>query len=480
MSFYWYDFETFGADPFRDRACQFAGIRTDEDFNVIGEPDVFFCKPADDVLPHPEACLITGITPQKAAREGVCEAEFIARIHRQFAEPGTCVVGYNSLRFDDEVTRNTLYRNFYDPYAREWQNGNSRWDIIDMVRLTRALRPEGITWPEHEDGSPSFKLEQLTAANGISHEAAHDALSDVWATIELAKLIKSKQPKLFDYVYQHRDKRLVDQQLNLQKLKPVLHISSMFPAERGCAAVVVPLARDLVNKNAVYVYDLSVDPEPLLSLPVEQIAERIFTRRDELPEGVERVPIKGLHINKCPIVAPVSVVSQEAADRLGLDLNLCRQHLEQIQAAKGLPQKVQAVFSQRDFDAVVDPDQAIYSGGFFSQHDRLLMEQLRGMTPEQLANATPPFSDARLPEMLFRYRARNYPDTLSDEERQQWQAFRRECFYNEDTGSSLTLDSYFQRIDELMAAPNMSLPQLQLLIQLKEYGLTQQASLASD
>ena len=157
MSFYWYDFETFGADPLRDRPCQFAGIRTDEDFNVIGEPEVFFCQPADDVLPHPDACLITGITPQQASREGMIEADFIARIHRQFAAPGTCVVGYNNIRFDDEVTRNTLYRNFYDPYAREWQNGNSRWDIIDMVRLARALRPEGIVWPKHEDGSPSFK-----------------------------------------------------------------------------------------------------------------------------------------------------------------------------------------------------------------------------------------------------------------------------------------------------------------------------------
>lgn len=477
MSFYWYDFETFGADPFRDRPCQFAGIRTDEEFNVIGDPDVFFCKPADDVLPHPEACLITGITPQQAQREGVNEAEFIARIHRQFAEPGTCVVGYNSIRFDDEVTRNTLYRNFYDPYAREWQNGNSRWDIIDMVRLTRALRPEGIVWPEHEDGRPSFKLEQLTAANGISHEAAHDALSDVWATIELAKLIKNKQPKLYDYVYKNRDKRLVDQQLNVVAQKPVLHISSMFPAERGCAAIVVPLARDSVNKNAVYVYDLSVDPEPLLSLSAEQISERIFTRREDMPEGVARVPIKGVHINKCPIVAPVNVMSAEAAQRLGIDLSVCRENLERIKAAPGLAEKVQAVFSGREFEAVSDPDQALYSGGFFSSHDRKLMDQLRQMNPEQLSEARPPFRDARLADMLFRYRGRNYLDTLNAEERAQWQEYRRACFTDETIGSRLTLDSYFQRIDELMNAPQTTLEQQQILIQLQEYGLSLQEDL---
>ncbi|MEH6357496.1 MAG: exodeoxyribonuclease I [Pseudomonadales bacterium] len=476
MSFYWYDFETFGADPFRDRPCQFAGIRTDEKFNVIGEPDVFFCKPADDVLPHPEACLITGITPQQALREGVVEAEFIARIHQQFAEPGTCVVGYNSIRFDDEVTRNTLYRNFYDPYAREWQNGNSRWDIIDMVRLTRALRPEGIVWPEHEDGSPSFKLEHLTAANGIEHASAHDALSDVWATIEMARLIKNKQPKLYDFVYQHRDKRLVDQQLNLVAKKPVLHISSMYPADRGCAAIVVPLARDMTNKNALYVYDLSVDPQPLLELEPEQLRERLFTRREDLPAGVERVPIKAVHINKCPIVAPVSVVTPEVAGRLGIDLQQCRLHLDLLKETTGLAQKIQAIFEGREFEAASDPDIAIYSGGFFSSHDRQLMDELRHLTPEQLSNTQPPFHDARLPEMLFRYRARNYPQSLTADEQQQWQEFRHHRLI-QDEDAALTLPSYFEYLDKLLTDTELSVEKRDVLLQLQQYGQGLEASL---
>jgi exodeoxyribonuclease-1 len=161
-SFYWHDYETFGADPSRDRPVQFAGLRTDAELNVVGESLVIYSRPADDYLPHPQACLVTGISPQLALQQGVPEAEFIRQIHEELALPGTCGVGYNSLRFDDEVTRYTLYRNFYDPYAREWQNGNSRWDIIDMVRATCALRPEGIEWPLREDGLPSFRLEDLT------------------------------------------------------------------------------------------------------------------------------------------------------------------------------------------------------------------------------------------------------------------------------------------------------------------------------
>jgi len=259
-SFYWHDYETFGTDPARDRPVQFAGIRTDEALNIIGEPLSIFCKPADDVLPQPEACLVTGITPQIAMEKGVIEANFIHQIHEQLSQPGTCGVGYNSIRFDDEVTRYTLYRNFYDPYAREWQNSNSRWDIIDMVRLTYALRPQWIEWPMREDDKPSFRLEELTLANGIKHEAAHDAMSDVYATLAMAKLIRGKQKKLYDYVFEHRNKRLVLQQLNLKEMKPVLHVSGMFPGEYGCLAMVVPLAQHPTNKNGIIVYDLRHDP----------------------------------------------------------------------------------------------------------------------------------------------------------------------------------------------------------------------------
>jgi exodeoxyribonuclease-1 len=199
-TFYFHDYETFGISPAKDRPAQFAGIRTDADFNLIGEPLVVYCKPPADYLPDPEACLITGITPQKAMKDGLCEADFIRQIHEQFATPNTCVLGYNSIRFDDEVTRYTLYRNFYDPYAYAWQNGNSRWDILDMLRACYALRPEGIEWAFDEEGKPSFRLEKLTVTNGVAHANAHDALSDVLATIEMAKRVKKAQPKLFGYL----------------------------------------------------------------------------------------------------------------------------------------------------------------------------------------------------------------------------------------------------------------------------------------
>lgn len=448
-TFYWHDYETFGADPQRDRACQFAGIRTDYDFNIIGEPLTLYCKPAADCLPQPEACLITGITPQIAEREGVCEAEFIRIIHEQLAEPSTCAVGYNSLRFDDEVTRNLLYRNFYDPYAREWQNHNSRWDLIDVVRAARALRPDGIVWPDGEEGKPSFRLEDLTKANGIEHKAAHDALSDVYATIEIAKLIRDKQPKLYHFLFKLRNKHEVNKQLQLGSFQPVVHVSGMYPANRGCLAVVVPLCQHPGNANGVIVYDLSVDPEPLLTLPAEQIRERLFTASENLPEGVDRIPLKTVHINKCPVVAPVSVVRPHDAERLGCDLAQCDANLDRIKAASGLSEKLAEVFRSDFNNDQSDPDLMIYSGGFFSPHDKAEMTKIREASAEQLAGLRVDFRDKRLEEMLFRYKGRNFPESLTGNEQKRWRQYCLDAMTHDDIGASLTLSELLQRVESL-------------------------------
>lgn len=467
QTFYWHDYETWGADPARDRPSQFAGVRTDLDFNVIGAPLVLYCQPPPDLLPQPDACLITGIAPQRAQAEGVPEHRFIAAIHKELATPGTCAVGYNSLRFDDEVTRYTLYRNFYDPYAREWQHGNSRWDLIDMVRAARALRPEGIEWPNHEDGSPSFKLEHLTKANGLTHEAAHDALSDVYATIAVAKLVKLRQPKLFDYLYNLRSKHEVAALLNLADKKPVLHISGMFSAARGNAALVLPLAQHPGNGNGVLCYDLSVDPTPLLELDARAVRARLFTPRAELTE--ERIALKTIHINRCPVVATAKLVDERTAERLQIDLAACARHADLLLAAKTLPAKLREVFAESKLGAIDDPEQQLYSGGFFGDVDRNLMTEVRRADGAALASQSFPFRDERLPELLFRYRARNFPDTLSDAEQAQWREFCRRRLTDPAAGAGIVLADYRQRLAELTAAETEP-SRRALLAQLDQYG----------
>lgn len=455
-TFYWHDYETFGIDPMRDRPVQFAGLRTDYDFNIIDDPLVVYCRPSADCLPQPDACLVTGITPQFAEEKGICEAEFIRLIHQQLAQPNTCTLGYNSIRFDDEVTRVCLYRNFYDPYAREWQNGNSRWDLIDVVRAARALRPDGIVWPVNDEGKPSLKLEDLTKANGIEHRAAHDALSDVYATLAIAKLVRQAQPRLYHFLLQHRIKAEADKLLQLGSFKPVVHISGKYLALKNNLAIVLPVCKHPNNSNGVIVYDLSVDPAPMLALSAEEIQQRIFTASNDLPEGVDRIPLKTVHINKCPVLAPLSVISAEDEQRLEIDLSACLANIQKIKAATGLAKKLAIVFSHVYAEQESDPDIEIYSGGFFADADKQKMASIRVTPPEQLAAMTINFTDPRLPEMLFRYRARNYPETLGTEEIQQWNEFCVNRLTGRRIGGGITLDAYFDRLQNLKNGENVN------------------------
>lgn len=441
-SIFWHDYETFGVDPRRDRPCQFAGIRTDEDLNIIGEAVEFFCKPAPDFLPDPIACRVTGISPQLALEKGLSEAEFCERIVQEFTEPGTCVAGYNSIRFDDEITRHLLYRCFYDPYEREWKNGNSRWDIIDLLRMTRALRPQGIIWPDKEDGSPSFRLEQLTQANGIAHADAHDALADVRATIAMARLVKQQQPKLYDYLYNLRNKNRVLPLLDLHKHTAVVHVSGMFPAQRGCLGIVLPLLRHPDNNNGIVVLDLCSDPSSWLNLSAEQIRARLYTPRSELAAGEERIGLKTVHLNRCPALAPLTVLSDEVVKRYQLDLNLVQAHREQVLAASGLVERLREVFSGTDFTPETDPDVMLYSGGFFDAHDKRLMQKLHQLPAKQLATLSAEFHDPRLPLLLFRFRARNFPETLTTEETALWRSHCRSRLLGDEPGAGVTREVF--------------------------------------
>ena len=465
-SIYWYDLETFGIDPKYYRIAQFAGIRTDLDLNVVDDPLVMYCQPTSDFLPDPNSCLVTGITPQIAKAKGLKEPEFIAKIHQEFSKAGSCVTGYNNIRFDDEFIRYTLYRNFFDPYAREWMHGNSRWDIIDTVRLTKALRPQGIQWPVKEEGVPSFKLEDLTQANNIQHESAHDALSDVYATIAVAKLIKTQQPKLYEYVFQHKDKQSLLALLNVHAQKPVVHVSGMYPTERGCTAIVLPLALHPVNKNAIIVFDLSADPSQLMNSSSEEIQLRVFTAQNQLPEGVDRIPLKAVHINKCPIVVPLNTLDEESSVRLGIDKSQCLRHAEMLRDVPELNKRVASAFKPNGQPFNDDPDFSLY-GGFFSDSDKQKMDLIRSTPAEQL-NALPQvFEDKRLPEMLFRYRARNCYETLNSDEKLHWQEFRSQRL--NDPAMPMDLKRFEDTVSEINRSQDLTEAQKSVIGQLTQY-----------
>ena len=426
-TFLWHDYETFGIDPRRDRPAQFAAIRTDAQLNIVGEPINLLCKPAPDYLPDPASCLVTGITPQQCLQSGVAEQAFAERIHAELAQPGTIGVGYNSIRFDDEFTRFLFWRNLIDPYGREWQNECGRWDLLDVMRLAHALRPDGIVWPKHEDGSTSFKLEHLSAANSLKHEAAHDALSDVYATIAVARLLQQQQPRLFDFALKLRSKHAVAQEMGLpadsQQAQPFLHVSGMLPVQYGCMAVMWPLASHPSNRNEVIAWDLRFNPQELASLSAADIRARLFVRADELPEGVQRLPIKTIHLNRSPmVVRNLNVLSPQQAERWHIDLSQAARHAEMARALPDMSSIWAEVFSRPDqLGDETGVDGGLYAG-FVSTADRRKLEHLRTLPAADLADARTGFEDERLEEVFWRYRARNFPQTLSADEQQRWHA----------------------------------------------------------
>ena len=450
-TFFWHDYETFGAQPRYDRPAQFAGIRTDAELNEIGEPVMWYCQPANDYLPDPQACLITGITPQHALQEGVPEHQFAALIEAVLAQAGTVGVGYNTIRFDDEITRFMFWRNLIDPYAREWQNGCGRWDLLDVVRMVYALRPDGINWPVKEDGTPSFKLEDLARANGLLHEQAHDALSDVRATIALARLIRSKQPRLFDFAFGLYKKDGALREMGLpatqEHARPFLHVTGMISPARGCLAVMWPLATHPTNKNEVICWDLAADPSELAGISIEDLRLRLFTRQAELPEGVTRLPIKSIHVNKSPmVVGSLKTLSPAMAEKWGVNMEQAMQYAAVARDLPDMSAQWKAVFT-REAGAPLDADQDLY-GGFVGNEDRRRLEHVKRLSPQELALDKTGFDDARLTELVWRYRARNFPMTLSADEQQRWEEHRAACLI-EGTGGARTAEQMFALIDAL-------------------------------
>ncbi len=459
-TFLWHDYETFGVSPRTERPSQFAAVRTDAELNEIGEPIMLYCQPANDYLPDPASCLITGITPQLCLERGVPEPEFAARIEQAFAQPETIGVGYNTIRFDDEFTRFLLWRNLIDPYAREWQNGCGRWDLLDVVRMAYALRPDGIVWPTKPDERrpneagarrASFKLEDLARANGLAHESAHDALSDVRATIALARLIRQTNPKLFEFCLGLHKKDRVAAEMGLPaspaSARPFLHVSGMFPPEKGCLAVMWPLATHPFNKNEILAWDLAHDPGELPLIDVDTLRLRLFTKSADLPQGMARLPVKSVHLNKSPmVVGKLATLSEDMAARWSVDM---QQALAHAQKAAALPD-MSAIWPQvfeRVQAAAPDVDADLY-GGFVNDADRRRLNQLRALPPEELAHSRTGFDDERLGELLFRYRARNFAGTLSAEEAARWEAHRAARLLKGE-GGARRVEALFEQIDAL-------------------------------
>ena len=424
QTFFFYDLETSGLNPRQDRIMQFAGQRTDMDLEPIGEPYNLLVTLNDDTLPSPDALMVTGITPQKTVEEGYTEAQFARMLSEEIFTPDTIAVGFNNIRFDDEFIRHLLWRNFHDPYEWSWKDGRSRWDLLDVVRLTRALRPEGINWPLDAKGEPSNRLELITGANGIAHENAHNALADVTALIAVTKLIKQKQPQLYDYLLKMRDKKVVQQLVNVDDKKPFVYASGRYDKEFAKTTVAFPLTTS--RNGGVVVYDLRYDPTPFVELSTEELSKKIFASWEERQaEDFVKLPVKELQYNRCPAVAPLGVLEQgDGWQKISLDAKTVQKHQNILLKHPDFAEKLRTIFENKPaFKKLPDPEAQLYDG-FLNDRDRLRVEAVRNANERELADFHPEFQDERLAPLLLHYKARNFPRSLSEDDLAQWEIWR--------------------------------------------------------
>ncbi|MDX9899087.1 MAG: exodeoxyribonuclease I [Spirochaetia bacterium] len=474
-SILWYDLETFGLDPRHDRIAQFASLRTNDQLEPISEPLVLYNTITSDYLPSPYSCLVHGISPRKTIESGIAEYQFAKAIRNEMLVPGSCVAGYNSIRFDDEFIRNLLYRNLFDPYEREWSDGNTRWDVIDLFRAARDLRPEGIQWPDGQDGKPDFRLRSLAAANDIALESAHDALHDIQATIGLAKLVRQAQPRLYDWYYRQRTRDSLRPLINLADREPLVHTAAGYTRAQGCTTIIAPVGMVPGRRDGLVAIDLRYDPAPLIDLDVDEIRKRVFTRKAELDE-LERIPLVDIRLGRCPYLAPLSTMDDKAADRLGLDRERALMHARSLSREPELIQKLQAVFSPRPPEAVeADPEYRIYSGGFFRDEDKDAMaaihESVATLGP---AEARPhayslPFIDERLPQLVRRLFARNWPETLSKPEAARWRSFCASRLLCPRKEGATDLAVFSKTVESLLANLDTPAEDKPILLELLEY-----------
>lgn len=458
----WYDYETFTArKPYR--IAQFACVRTDLDLNPVEDPVDIFCSPTPDYLPDPDACLIHGITPQYCLENGLSEFEFAKTIHAELSRPNTCSVGFNAMNFDHEVSNYLFYRTLFDPYKWFWDNDNTKWDIIDLARAFYALRPDGVKWPMKEGGGPSFRLGDLCEANEIPMVQAHDAVSDVIATFELARVLKRAQPRLFNYYFSLRSKHAVNQ--FIRKGSRIVHVNSFIPAVDGCVGVYYVLGRHPVNSNSVIAVNLLEDLAPFSDLSPEEISACLYKKKVDQAPGEKRPPLTDVKTNKSPFVAEYRTLSQESKQRFNIDDDVIEQREQFIRDNPALQSRILKSYTVAEFPAATDVDVALYDG-FIPKNDGWLLSEINAAPTEHLNLDVSQFRDKRLPELVKRFFARSFLNELDTADGSWWESHcRDQVFSCEELSASVV---YLDRIQELKDDPEHA-GDLALLTELEEY-----------
>ncbi|SHH63400.1 exodeoxyribonuclease I [Ferrimonas marina] len=472
----WYDFEASTTEVDGIGVTQVALIVTDGNLNEI-ERFEMKCRLGDDIIPHPGAVLVTGHTPQSLA-EFPSDYEVAEKTRELLLKyDGACLAGYNSSNFDDEVMRRWMYRNLMPPYDHEWKMGRSRLDLLPVLRMVHALAPGVFKWPTKEVENPdgtigegvSFKLDQLSGLNGIEHENAHDALADVECLIKISQMIRERVPLVWEAALKCRDwaynNTIIDGGKPFLMTSPYLNKTNYFGLFMNVASS---------GKKERYVYNLMVDPAQFDGLSEQEIVDLIYSKKEDMPEGIERPGLTKVKTNGVPQVFPTRlptgemVLSPETMSHCSLDGQAIRANAKALMERRKTWERVVTLLMAKEFDPKPDwPDYDLYSGGFLSRDETHRIEQaLSRPIEERVAFAE---LDTRVGRIVFLQIGRADPDLFNEEQREQWDRFVREKLSGSDKYPGYTIDQCVQDIAQIKRERDLTEQQVAQLDDLLAY-----------
>lgn len=386
MSFIFYDTETTGTHTAFDQILQFAAIYTDEELNEIERFEIR-CRLLPNIVPSPGAMRVTRLKVSQLTDTTLpSHYEMMCSIRQKLLEwsPST-FLGYNTIKFDENLLRQAFYQTLHPLYLTNTL-GNSRTDIMRIAQAASVYAPGALVIPNNADGKPNYKLDRLAPANGFEHEDAHEALSDVEATLHIAKLILKRSPDVWSAFMRFSTKAAVaDYASNEQAF-----CLTEFYYGDAYSWLVAPLGASAMNSSEFYVYNLGVDPNSLSSLKNTELIARLNT----LPK-----PVRTIRTNAAPMIFSLDDAPHSASGK-----SLSQEELDRrvsiLEADLALKKRLITVFEQtkQEWPASPHVEEQIYNG-FYQRDDEELREAFHTVDWTKRKELVERFEDQRLKKL---------------------------------------------------------------------------------
>ena len=439
MAMVFYDTETTGTKVYFDQILQFAAILTDNDLNEIERFEIR-SRLLPNVVAGPGAMRLTGVSVDQLHDPALpSHYEMVCRIRRKLLEwQASLFIGHNSLRFDEVLLRSAFYKNLLPPYLTN-SAGNGRIDTLSMLQWAHKYEPDVIEIPTRPDGRPIFKLDQLAPANGYNQAHAHDAMSDVEATIHMAHLMRNNAPDTWSRAMRFSNKSNV---LDFCEGEMVFGLTEYYFRDYY-SFLLHQVGHNPHDRSEIVAFDLYHDPADFVGLSSEALRRHL----NASPKLLRRVRANAL---------PGLIDADEAHPHTqvsNLPLEMLEERAEVLEGNETLRGQLLLAYMQAkpQYEDSVHVEENIYSG-FASTQDNERMDAFHEGEWSERAAIVCEFDDPRfrdLGEQLIYFEA---PQVLATERRQWWEErTARRLLGTGEPCDALTLPQALQEVNDLLA-----------------------------